>query len=748
MKQSIKIIGYIVVILGLGSTYTYYHTAHAAEACRIKETPSLTSAGGTIKHGSKVILTVEAENYDNCINTEGNPDNGKFRVEIWEYDNVIIPPYIDTNDNQVEIDLLGSGIEFRLTEKLELPFITGSDECGFEPELCKYYARVIMGDQVLETNQIQYDCPSSGCTDGWNVHPEMFALISNCTVTNIELNPDGDQTDGGVNGGPFLGSSGNGEYQNVEVIVTTQGCAPYSTEKKFFDVFIEIATEFNEDNEPIEWQKISSGDSQLKGAFVDEDGKLKIVYRPGDDLCTDSDKCVYRATVDTQTTRISGFEMALITPTPGNYFAGLALIFDGLDGLTSVSLGKQSSDFYGSTIQYKCLEENSSGGYCNNVDWEIKFHNGVDSEGNPIIQDPSQFFDPNSPCYTEEDKLVAGTIQKVPAYLEDCYEFLAPIPGFSTTDDAGGSNLIVNGDRIGIRNIRELKLEDYINSIFQIALGVLMVLAVVMIIVAGVQYMTVESFYGKSDAKKRIGGALTGLILSLGIFIILNTINPRLLQINFGDNIKTVTLSIDSFHGGDGGAKPGGIIEQIPTELMSTTFIPGKIYCPGTGGQSEIPKIARSFIGVSTYRYGAKGAPLNSGEIYQDAPNKICENGQQCRTFCPENSFCIDCSGFVNHVLKCAGVIDSSLGNTRAIFDNVRPYTSYNPTTQEIDSVPLEIGDLVGEPGHVGIYIGEGNIVEATSFQNGRLTNNNTQENSFNERRVAFIKRIRKFNSF
>jgi cell wall-associated NlpC family hydrolase len=180
---------------------------------------------------------------------------------------------------------------------------------------------------------------------------------------------------------------------------------------------------------------------------------------------------------------------------------------------------------------------------------------------------------------------------------------------------------------------------------------------------------------------------------------------------------------------------------------MSTILVPGKIYCPGSGGQSVIPAIAQSFIDLSTYRYGAKGSPLQTGETYQDSPDKLCESGVQCRTFCPVDSFCVDCSGFINHVLKCAGTINSSLGNTASIFQGVNPYTYYNETSQEIDNVALEIGDLVGEPGHVGIYIGSGQIVESTSFQQGRLENNNTQQNQFSSRRPTFIRYIRKFNS-
>ncbi|MCA9351753.1 hypothetical protein KC929_03175 [Patescibacteria group bacterium] len=144
-----------------------------------------------------------------------------------------------------------------------------------------------------------------------------------------------------------------------------------------------------------------------------------------------------------------------------------------------------------------------------------------------------------SPCYVAPGGDLGNGEQagNTGGYLENCYELLAPIPGIGDT---------VKGDRVAIGNLKDYKLGDYINTLFQVALGILMVIAVVMIVVAGVEYMTVESFYGKSDAKKRIMGAVTGLILALGIFLILRTINPQLLEINFGSGIDIVSIEIDT----------------------------------------------------------------------------------------------------------------------------------------------------------------------------------------------------------
>lgn len=171
--------------------------------------------------------------------------------------------------------------------------------------------------------------------------------------------------------------------------------------------------------------------------------------------------------------------------------------------------------------------------------WRI-FEEGKDptyeeiQKGNP---------DSNSPCYVKTGKL-AGQ------YDPNCYEFLAPIPGIEKNDSG-----IVNEDgRVAITNIKDYKLGNYINTLFQLAVSLLAIISVIMIVVAGVQYMTVESIYGKSDAKQRIIGAVSGLILALGIYLILWTINPKLLEVNFGDGIETVSIDIEQ---GDG-VMPGG----------------------------------------------------------------------------------------------------------------------------------------------------------------------------------------------
>ena len=104
------------------------------------------------------------------------------------------------------------------------------------------------------------------------------------------------------------------------------------------------------------------------------------------------------------------------------------------------------------------------------------------------------------------------------------YKLLAPIGSFTQAPDDIGS---------------------YFNTIIKIAIGLCAVLAVIMIVIGGIQYMGDESIFGKTEAKSQITKAILGLLIALGSYAILNTINPDLLGKN-GATIQTLQTVIDN----------------------------------------------------------------------------------------------------------------------------------------------------------------------------------------------------------
>lgn len=101
-----------------------------------------------------------------------------------------------------------------------------------------------------------------------------------------------------------------------------------------------------------------------------------------------------------------------------------------------------------------------------------------------------------------------------------------------------------------------VNLTGYLDGIMTTLIGIAGVLAVVMIVVCGIQLMTTGSAGGKSAAKECITNAIFGVLLAIGAFLLLNTINPLLLK-------KTSTLQ--TIETPTTPAPAGPVVELIPT---------------------------------------------------------------------------------------------------------------------------------------------------------------------------------------
>lgn len=77
---------------------------------------------------------------------------------------------------------------------------------------------------------------------------------------------------------------------------------------------------------------------------------------------------------------------------------------------------------------------------------------------------------------------------------------------------------------------RFLHAGEFILAIYNYAVRVAGIVAVVVIIIAGIQWTTSGGGEGINSAKKRIGGALMGLFLAYMSYLILHTINPALVN--------------------------------------------------------------------------------------------------------------------------------------------------------------------------------------------------------------------------
>ncbi len=327
-------------------------------------------------------------------------------------------------------------------------------------------------------------------------------------------------------------------------------------------------------------------------------------------------------------------------------------------------------------------------------EWRYLSDTSVTENGTPVYPTEEALMGVGSgPCYDE----AAGD------YMDDCYEIISGLPILNEV-----------GERLDA--IKDTKsLTGVFNQIYTIAIGVAGILAVVMMIFHAWEYLTTESITTKALLKDKLLKIVLGILLLFGSVIILRTINPDILKLDPG--IGDINLS------GTGGDSNDGL------SVSQNYTAPTDTLCPTNGGASEISDIIASLNGKVTYRLGGKGGPAP-----YPADNATCSDGQPCQNFCPSETICLDCSGFVNYIYHCAG-IPTINGGTATIFGSTNDVlTVKNLTTTSVtvlgtngdENLTLQVGDLLGWPpangkaGHVIMYVGNGQAAESTSGQNGR----------------------------
>jgi len=73
-------------------------------------------------------------------------------------------------------------------------------------------------------------------------------------------------------------------------------------------------------------------------------------------------------------------------------------------------------------------------------------------------------------------------------------------------------------------------LTEYVRYIYLFGLSLISITALGALVYGGFTYMLSDTITSKDDAKKYIWGAISGLVLALAAYLILNTINPDLVN--------------------------------------------------------------------------------------------------------------------------------------------------------------------------------------------------------------------------
>jgi len=105
------------------------------------------------------------------------------------------------------------------------------------------------------------------------------------------------------------------------------------------------------------------------------------------------------------------------------------------------------------------------------------------------------------------------------------------IPGLNFTEAGSGDKITINW------------IAEYIAALYKYAIGIVGILAAVVMMFGGLQWLTAGGNTGQTQsAKEWIKAALTGLIIALTSYIILFTINPDLITFK-SIGLKSVTTS-------------------------------------------------------------------------------------------------------------------------------------------------------------------------------------------------------------
>jgi len=115
--------------------------------------------------------------------------------------------------------------------------------------------------------------------------------------------------------------------------------------------------------------------------------------------------------------------------------------------------------------------------------------------------------------------------------------------GATTSDIPVQTEIIIPGSEpifdSGLLRGKVGDLANYLSIIYNFLISIVGVLAGAFILVGGFQYLTAGGDAARvSGAKQRIGNALIGLVLALSSYVLLNTINPDLVNLKLPEGLK------------------------------------------------------------------------------------------------------------------------------------------------------------------------------------------------------------------
>ncbi len=135
-----------------------------------------------------------------------------------------------------------------------------------------------------------------------------------------------------------------------------------------------------------------------------------------------------------------------------------------------------------------------------------------------------------------------NSITQAQSDAQRSYSLLAPLPGLNVVLDNDLCREYVAQGKPVPGGSCDNQISYFINLLIRMLIGLTVVILVVKVIFEGYQYMVTDIPFIKANAKSKLFESFFGLVLALASYLILNTINPRL--INGGISIDNIDLAV------------------------------------------------------------------------------------------------------------------------------------------------------------------------------------------------------------
>lgn len=230
-------------------------------------------------------------------------------------------------------------------------------------------------------------------------------------------------------------------------------------------------------------------------------------------------------------------------------------------------------------------------------------------------------------------------------------------------------------------------LAQYIAAGYKYFVGIAVILAIVLMMIGGFQWMTSGgNSEGVSSGKKRITHAVLGLGLALGSYTILYTINPDLVELNTLNirNVSNETNDDEQQAGTQGGSGTNNSTSASPAT-----------------GKGKVASSSKEYIGSTIGNKQLTNAPCTAESAQELA--KLLVEAQVCVGPC-------HCARTATHFLNylgCGNPIEGMAGTS------VRKMEDFGWISARVKGNPSVPMGLLWTGGHDGVSLGNGKVFES-----------------------------------